>query len=852
VVVRDLWQFLEQKTDWPITLINTVPSTMSQILAAQALPESVKTVNLAGEALTHGLVQQIYRYPSVRKVYNLYGPSEDTTYSTWNLVSRDDAKEPVIGLPIINTRYYVLDEGLQLVPRGVIGELYLAGDGLARGYLERPELTAERFLPNPWASIPGERMYKTGDLVRYRSSGELEYIGRNDQQVKLRGYRIELGEIEAALQRHEWIQEAVVVVREDTPGDRRLVAYVVLAEGGESAFDDVHRSLQERLPAYMLPATWVVMEHIPLTPNGKIDRKALPQPSGERSAIGNKKILPRTSTEEAIVRIWQEVLKLQEIGVFDNFFELGGHSLLATSVVSRLRARFQIALPLGTLFIAPSVAQLARYVELSVRETELVAPIPRLPRAPYYPLSTAQQGIWFLEQLTPNSLRYNMSFALRLSGTLHVAKLSRSLSEVVRRHDALRTLFGIEKGQPVQRVMPASEWVLVPEDISSPDEYERIKDQEAHQRFDLHNGPLLRVRLLRLSDTEHILLLNLHHLIADGWSMSIFARELAVLYESWPEGQPSPLPDLTVQYSDYAAWHRQYVQEHVFETQLAYWKQQLAAIPETLNLPTDHPRPAVQTYNGTQRIFFYPPELLQSLREVSQREGVTLFMTLLAAFTVLLMRYSGQEDIVVGSPIAGRVRPEAEEMIGLFINTLALRSDLSGNPLFCELLQRVRRTTLDAYAHQDLPFDQVVEAVQPKRSISHPPLFQVVMALQNIPMPPREMMGVTLTPLEVILHTAKYDLIFSFVETPDGLQVIRQHKIWEETLKVGAQLTPVRLHLRLRNNISYQALLLKIVLVGHNDALLHVLMGIENCLDLARFDTIAAYLDLVIETAHAF
>jgi amino acid adenylation domain-containing protein len=770
IVAENALQLPKLQHAGPITLINTVPSAMTELVRADAIPASVRVVNLAGEPLKGSLVQQVYEYEAVLQVWNLYGPSEDTTYSTAALLSRDSSEPPTIGRPVANTQVYLLDELMQPVPVGIPGELYIGGDGLARGYLDRPELTAEKFVPNPFSRQAGARMYDTGDLARYLSDGQIEFLGRIDHQVKIRGYRIEIGEIEAMLCGHTSLREAVVAAREDTPGDKRLVAYLVGAEGQALSVSQLRAHLSTKLPDYMVPSAFVELEQLPLTPNGKIDRKALPAPEQARGT-GVDYVEARTPVEEVVAGVWREVLVRERVGVSDNFFELGGHSLLATRVLSRVREVFGVEVALRRLFEEPTVAGLAQSVEAELRAGTGVSAVPlaAVSREEELPLSFAQQRLWFLEQLEPGSTAYNMPAAVRLTGELNVGALAQAMSEIIRRHEVLRTSFTLRDGRPVQLIAEARPISLAPVDLSHLSEEERenearrLATEEAARPFDLSSGPLLRVSLLRLGEDEHILIVTMHHIVSDGWSMGILVHELATLYAAFSAGEASPLPELQIQYADYAHWQREWLQGEVLEEQLRYWREQLGDAPPLLTLPTDRPRPAVQTDHGAVHSLRLSASLTAALRALSQREGTTLFMTLLAAFQTLLSRYSEQEEIVVGTAIANRTRAEIEPLIGFFINTLALRTSLSGEPSFRELLQRVRETALGAYMHQDVPFEMLVEELEPERSLSYSPLFQVMFVLQNAPQERVEVQGLRISQLGNEHTTTKFDLTL-FVE----------------------------------------------------------------------------------------
>jgi amino acid adenylation domain-containing protein len=766
--------------DQKITVTHFVPAMLNVFLAQPGVErcESLRRVICSGEALSFELQERFFaRLPA--ELENLYGPTEasiDVTFWTCQRVS--EGRVVPIGHPIANTQIYLLGRELQLVPPGATGELYIGGDGLARGYLSRPELTAERFIPDMFGSRPGARLYRTGDLARYLPDGAIEYLGRTDFQVKIRGFRIELGEIETALRAYPSIGEAVVVARVDENETHRLVAYYTVAEANIGPTQgDLRGYLKERLPEYMLPAAFVELASIPLTPNGKIDRRALPAPASkptEKSAS-----LPaRTPTEERLSSIWCEVLRQERVSVSDNFFELGGHSLLATQVVARVREAFDVELPLRSMFEAPTVAGLAQLIDLAVSREQggRVNAIVPVAREGELPLSFAQQRLWFLDQLEPGSPFYNIPGAVRLHGSPDAGVLERSLNEMVRRHEALRTTFKMVEGQPQQFIAPAQSLALPLLDlqhlhiIEMEEEVRRLATEEAQRPFDLANGPLMRGSLLRLGESEYVLLLTMHHIISDGWSMTLLIREVTLLYQAFKKGEPSPLADLPIQYVDFAHWQREWLQGAELEKQLAYWRGQLDGSPPLLELPTDRVRPSMQSYRGASHSFIMPAPLADALKALSQREGVTMFMTLLAAFNALLSRYTGQEDIVVGSPIANRRRAEIEELIGFFVNTLALRADLSGGPTFLQLLRRMREVTLGAYEHQDLPFEKLVEELQPERNLSYSPLFQVMFDVQSPSGIFLDLPGLKLIPLEIESRVAKFDLALSMMDLEDGLK----------------------------------------------------------------------------------
>ncbi|HIP96962.1 MAG TPA: non-ribosomal peptide synthetase, partial [Anaerolineae bacterium] len=622
----------------------------------------------------------------------------------------------------------------------------------------------------------GARLYRTGDLARYLPDGNIEFLGRADYQVKVRGFRIELEEIEAILSQHPAVEQAVVLAQdaEREPGEKQLVAYVVPEGETAPGIGELQGCLKEKLPAYMVPSTYVVLEALPLLPNGKVDRWALSALEGARLEQEAAYVAPRTPMEEVLATLWARTLSVERVGVHDDFFELGGHSLLATRLISRLRQTFQVEVPLQDLFESPTVAGLAERVEAALRAAEGLEtpPIEPVSRDGEPPLSFAQQRLWFLDQLAPGNLFYNIPMAVRLTGELDVEALEQSLNEILRRHEVLRTTFRAKGGKPVQIIAPELPLLLLVEDLSHLPETEReaeagrLVQKEARRPFDLSQGPLLRARLLKLGAEEHIAVVTMHHIISDGWSMEVFIRELAALYEAFSQGRPSPLPELPVQYADFACWQREWLQGEVLDRQLAYWKEQLGNRPLMLDLPTDRPRPAVQSWRGATERFALPTELSKKLRTLSREEGATLFMTLLAAFQTLLYRYTGQEDVSVGTAIANRNRAEIEGLIGFFVNTLVMRTNLSGEPSFREVLKRVREVALGAYTHQDLPFEMLVEALQPERDLSHAPLFQAAFALQNTPMETLELPGLTLSPLDVDSGTAKFDLTLVMAEGP--------------------------------------------------------------------------------------
>jgi amino acid adenylation domain-containing protein len=730
-----------------------------------------------GDVLQESSVRRVLQSIGDGRLINGYGPTESTTFACCCGVRQEQlvGRGVPIGRPIANTQVYVLDARLQPVPIGVIGDLYIGGDGLARGYLAQPALTAERFIPDPFNTDPGTRLYRTGDRVRYLPDGNIEFLGRADQQVKVRGFRIEPGEIEAALTMHPQVQDCTILAREDRPGDKRLVAYLVATDRIEGA--DLREYLRTMLPDYMVPAAFVQLERLPLTANGKIDRAALPAPEQQDLALHSSYEPPRTKLEERLATIWAEVLGLERVGIHDNFFELGGHSLLATRLAARVREALGVDVAIRSLFEHPTLAELAPRLSIAqpAESGHQAPPLRRVARVEPLPLSYAQQRLWFLDQLDPGSTTYTTPLALRLRGALDLAALERSLTELVRRHESLRTTFALYGEQPTQVIAPPRPFALpildlqeVPAENRETEARTRAVD-ETLLPFDLGRGPLLRARLLRLANDDHVLVLTMHHIVSDGWSLSVLGRELSVHYAAAVRGQQSALPPLPVQYVDYAVWQREWLQGPALVEQVRYWRRQLAGAPPVLALPTDRPRPTVRTQAGEHEVLILPADLSAALQALSGRTGVSLFMTLLAAFQVVVRQLTEQDDIVVGTSIAGRTRAELEELIGFFVNTLVLRTDLSGNPRFVDLLERIRTVCLEAYAHQDLPFEQLVEQLQPVRDPRYTPLVQVLFELHNTPATVLELPGLEVSQLEVGERTAAFDLTVALHETAHGL-----------------------------------------------------------------------------------
>ena len=809
-VSRSPDQFAHLLIRQQVTVLNQTPSAFRLLMDEEQTHQTMQGLALrliifGGEALNVGSLQPwMSRHgEEPPQLINMYGITETTVHVTYRPLSQADVtaeKGSVIGRAIPDLQLYILDTHQQLVPIGVPGELYVGGMGLARGYLRRPELTAEHFLPHSFVgtgaaqgTIPtvpvqlGARLYRTGDLVRLRSDGDIEYLGRADHQVKIRGFRIELGEIEATLMRHPVIREAVVLSREDVPGEKRLapvapqlVAYVV-GEGAKAlSVSELRGYLQEKLPDYMIPAFFVLLDALPLTAHGKVDCDALPAPQEgwERVYVGEDQA--RTPIEELLVGLWSEVLGCGQVGIDANFFELGGHSLLATQLVARLRAVLNIVVPLRVVFEAPTIAVLAKHVEFLLRRNEGIE-IPALvkgTRTSALPLSFAQLRLWFLDQLAQGSTAYLMPAAYHVIGEMKVQCLDQCLQELIRRHEILRTTFVLQADQPVQIIHPVGATPvptcrvidlqgLLEEQRTR--EAQKVADREFQQPMSLARGPLLRTHVLRMTGQEHVLLLMLHHIVTDGWSNAVLLRELTTLYDAFFAEQPSPLQPLPLQYADYALWQRAWLQGKVLDVLLDYWTKQLAGA-RPLELPTDRPRAAVGAgivpprNRGAAYRFTWPSHLWSGLTTLSQEVGVTLFMTLLAAFQIVLSRSTGERDIVVGTDVASRTSLELEGMVGFFVNLLVLRVQLSQQETFRETLRKVATTVLTAYAHQDLPFEKLVDALQLERNPDQVPLVNVLFVLQNVPEPAPQFSGLEVCPLDIEIQNAKFDVALFLTE----------------------------------------------------------------------------------------
>jgi amino acid adenylation domain-containing protein len=779
---RDSRYLIEAIQERQITVVHFVPGMLAAVLRDAGIEacRSLRRVYCGGEALAPSVVEK-YSQRRGAALYNQYGPTETTVNATYWRCETDLGRGRVaIGRAFGNVEVYVVDAQQEVVGIRAVGEIYIGGEGVSRGYVGEEAATAEKFVPDKTGRRAGGRLYRTGDLGRIREGGEVEILGRLDDQVKVRGYRIEPGEVEAALKQESGVAEAVVVPREEEIGGTLLVGYVVEAEGAKLDVGEVKRELRDRLPEWMVPSWIVKLAELPVMANGKLDRRALLEMVDGLKQTSQLFQMPRNPGEEILAGIWTDVLGIDRVGVFDSFFDLGGHSLLATMIISRVREAFQVDIPLRTIFEEPTIAYLAEGILQQQRSGQSVEipPIVPVSRDCQLPLSFAQQRLWFLGKLHPESVAYNIRLAIHLEGEVNIPALSKCFSEILRRHESLRTILPTVDGEPIQVITPAEDQSLPVIDLNGlPHEARNVLaynlvDELSYQLFDLSLSPLWRVRLFRLSEGEQVLSFTVHHIVSDGWSTGIIVKELMALYEAFSEGAESSLKEPTLQYADYAHWQRNWYQAGLLETQLTYWKQHLAGAPALL-LPTDHPRPAAMDARGKTQTITIAADLAESLKALSRREGATLFMTFLAAFEVLLSRYSRQEDFVIGVPIANRKQEEIEGIVGFFVNMLAIRADLATDPPFRELLKRVRNTMLTAYAYQDLPFEKLVDELKLERNLSYSPLFQVLFVMQNAPRNMLQLPGLQIKPFERRNKTAKFDLTLEITEAdPEMLAVI--------------------------------------------------------------------------------
>lgn len=745
-----------------ITVMQATPATWRLLLDSEWTGNIQLRILCGGEALPRELAAQLL--PKCAELWNLYGPTETTIWSTVCRIENTD--NPIsIGHPIANTEIQILGENLQPVSPGTSGELYIGGDGLARGYLNRRELTEERFITHPLNPDSGARLYRTGDLARYRPDGALEHLGRVDYQVKVRGFRIELGEIESALNQLPMIKQSVVLAREDVPGDKRLVAYVIFQSAEQSAGKILRESLSATLPDYMVPGFYVAMDTFPLTPNGKIDRNAFPAPESGRPELATEYVAPQNKEESRLVSIWSKVLRIDTIGINDNFFDLGGDSLKVAQVATRIRDAFNVDIPLRLIFEGPTISDLVQAIAKSDTESFSDLPFRKVSRDGYIPLTFAQERVWFLHQLNPRNLAYNFISTIAFNGSLDVIALERSLREILRRHESYRTTFPMVEGRPVQIIHDIPDYHLDIIDLSDED-FEKQKEntdawsqKEYQHRFDLAKLPLVRWTLLRYSDKRNVLVHMEHHLVHDGWAFNLFIRELVALYNAYTAGQPSPLNEPPIQLAEFATWQHEWMQGAVSDHQLSYWKEKFSTIPPVLELPTKGSRPPSQTFRGTSLRPEIPLDVCNGLRALSKQEGSTLFMTMLSGFIALLHRYTGESDVAVGTFFANRRKFESESVIGMILNNVVIRATLDKNPTIRELIHHIRNTVLEDASYQDVPFDRVVDAVQPKRDLSMNPLFQVMFSFHDEPMPESGMTDLDVNIMPVISNgSSKFDL----------------------------------------------------------------------------------------------
>jgi len=791
-VVKDSNRLIASLAENKVTRLVLVPSLLRVMLDGSAvLAERLASLQYcvcSGETLPVELAGEFRRQLPATKLINLYGSSEVAADVTCFAVESTKSLDAVpIGRPIANTHAYVLDKYFQPAPIGVPGEIFIGGEGLARGYLDRPDLTAERFVPDPFASNAGARLFRTGDLGRYFPDGNIEYRGRRDHQVKIRGFRIELGEVEAALSSHPHVREAVVIALDDERAEKRLVAYIV-AESNQPTASELRAHLREQLPDYMIPAALVMLDSLPLTASGKVDRLALPKLAASPLAATEEFQAPRNPTEDLVAGIWAAALDCDRVSINDDFFSLGGHSLLLARIGARIHEVFDLELPLRALFENPTVTGMAEKIEAARRAGDgaVEFPIVVIPRTGSLPLSFAQERVWFFDQLEPGSAAYNIPRALRFRGPLDVAALTMSFNAVVARHEVLRSRFVTNNGRPLLSIVDAELLEIPMHDLGArascppfvaysatePEQQARefIKT-ETELSFDLARDPLVRLALARLDEAEHLLVLTMHHIVSDGWSIGIFLRELVLIYNAIVTGTTPALLELPVQYVDFAAWQRQGLEKQgLLQRQLEFWRQRLAGTPALIDLPLDRPRPAARSFRGAKQPLTISKETTEALKKLARAERVTLFMALVAAFQLLLSALNGQEDIVVGSPTAGRNRRETDSLIGYFVNTLVLRTDLSNDPSFSQVLRRVREVALGAYANQDVPFEKLVDELQPSRTLSHNPLFQVWFVLQNAPGERSEWHGLEVDAIDVESATTRHDLQLTLWEAAADIE----------------------------------------------------------------------------------
>ncbi|OCQ90550.1 hypothetical protein BCD64_28200 [Nostoc sp. MBR 210] len=745
--------------------------------------KSLRQLLAGGDVLSRYHVKKVLEELPECQLINGYGPTENTTFTCCHKITVNDLQEDSIpiGRPIANTQVYILDDVLQVVPIGIPGELYIGGDGLARGYLNRPDLTAEKFIQNPFSDDPNSRLYKTGDRARWLPDGTIEFLGRIDFQVKIRGFRVELGEIEAVIAQHPSVRSVVVLAQKDRPGDKRLVAYFTQeAHFGGVNSSELRHFLQQKLPNYMIPSAFILLDQLPLNANGKVDRNVLPNLENLCIDIDSNFVLPRTQTEKTLANIWAEVLGFQ-VGIYQPFLEVGGHSLHATQIVSRVRDCFRVDLPVSAVLEASTIFELSQQIESAHQQADSLQSVPELPAISdknNLPLSVYQERLWLLEQKSGLRPIYNLPIMLRLTGTLDITSLEQAINTIIQRHESLRTTFPIVEGLPVQHIAAELKISILVQHIENYEEREiqSLVDAEARQTFDLTQEPPIRARLLRLTEKDYILMITIHHIAADGWSLGIFNQELSVLYKAYTKQSPSPLTPPLLQYSDFSLWHRQWFQQpEVYTPLVEYWSRKLAAAPPLLQLPSDRPRPQLQSFSGRIQSFHLDSELTQQLKNLSQKSGSTLFMTLLAGFAIFLHSYSSQNDILVGSAVANRNHSKIESIIGCFSNIMPLCISIVENCSFLSLINQVRQIALEAYPYQDFPVEYLLSSLQSSRDLSYSPWYQVIFNLLNVPMNNLELTGLDIESIPAEKGMAICDLSVLMWETPLGLEGIFEY-----------------------------------------------------------------------------
>ena len=782
-----------------ITVLEIVPSLLKAVMSEISKDEyflykfnSLRWLIPTGEALPTILyLKWVRHFPNI-PIVNAYGAAECSDDVSYYINSSPNINSTVslpIGRPLPNVKVYILDDNMDPVPVGVTGRLYIGGECVGRGYVSDALQTAQYYIPDPFSNDPGSRLFKSGDLGRFLPDGQMEYLGRVDYQVKVRGFRVELGEIEQMLETHPSVREAVVLAKRnhnDQGSEIQFSAFIVGNDGNPPNISELHSFINSFLPSYMVPSSFTILSSLPRTTSGKVDRKALPEPDEIPFDINQSFIAPATPIQEILAGIWEQILKISGVGINDNFFQIGGHSLLATQVASRIRSIFKIEFDLRLMFNFPTIFELSKEIESIARiRSFYLPPIKRMDnkKSVVIPLSYAQQRLWFLYQLAPDSPSYNVHLAFRLNGKLDVNAIKQSLFEMVKRHEILRTIFSSIDGRPIQIVEDS----LIPEIIEQ--DLRHIQNNEREDKaynlatlliqtpFDITKGPLFRAGLYRLNNDEFIAVLVMHHIISDGWSMGIMVEEIATLYNAYSNNKTVSLPKLPVQYGDFAYWQRQWLQSDQLDKLLTYWKKKLDSLPQLSGLPSDYPRPDMIRYQGETENVVLPKELSDEITLIARQEDVTVFMVLLASLSIFVYQVTGNTDIVIGTDIANRNREEIEPLIGFFVNQLVLRCDLTGNPKFIELLKRIRETTLDAYANQDLPFDKLVEVLNPNRRINISPLFQLKLVFQNAPYYDIGFSGISIKPFDLNRGTSQLDLNLRVAEIPEGLLLSAEYSI---------------------------------------------------------------------------